>query len=1115
MTLEPFLLALTLVPIAPAAALSPELERRVDEYMAVEAVRHAHRTWPGANPLPKPPVTALLSRVELRRRVLEDLKKQAALRSYWGEEITAAQLEAEVARIVARSQDRTTLSEIIDALHDDAELFVEVIARPLLVERRVRERFAVDQRLDLVSDSRSPLVERSFDAWWDEAAPHVEALETARLSALEVLAIRKQLSLLGEKPPAPCAPNEWRLLPSGAPDARDGHVAVWTGTEMIVWGGFGNGLYASGAAYDPATDNWHPLSNNGAPPARERSSAVWTGSEMIVWGGSTSDGNGTLKSGGRYDPALDQWHPVDEAGAAVPFNRFNHTAVWTGTEMIVWGGDGATSFNTGGRYDPALDIWRGVTTEDAPAGRAGHTAIWTGDEMIVWGGRANNDYYSNDGARYHPSTDSWTVLDVVDATPVGRVSHSAIWTGSEMVVWGGLIEPGDSATSTGGRFSPSLNRWLPIASSPPDVLPSYGHTAVWASGEMIVYGGSQPSQYRLASGARYDLEHDSWRVLSPAPFVLPPRAGHTAVWTGTEMIVWGGNESRVGGRYRPADDAWSPTAVGVQVPENLSGATLTSNGSEVLVWGGHAGDFPALTNQGSIYDPVTDSWRATTIDVSTPSPRKEHTTIWSGTEFIVWGGHDMQQSFADGARYLPSTGTWTSIPCESNCPESRYGHFSVWTGSEMMIWGGTDGTVGRNGGALFNPSSGRWRTISTTGAPESVSDTPLWTGSQLLIRQSRPTEAWFEYQPASDRWVFVREAEALRPDAPVLVWTGREAVAWGRDHGVPEETTGGRLDPALGRWRGMTKLGALTPRSDVTVTPVGSFALLWGGSRSGRCFYKINDGALYDPVVNRWQTMTSSRFVPEPTCSGQAVTIDLGRWHNVIFWGGYPNSSVGHAYCVAEPDLELGEVSADDLLYADDPPLAFAWHSGPESKFKLRWGRSVSLSSSKLNSGERWLSSSPHVPSAAQWKKILALGKNGETFYWGLETPGATPRPVLHQVRPLRIAAVSAPTIDSRSDNVLDRSDPPPTIYWTREHNLRFRVVITSEDSTRAKPLVVSGSGYSLRSDSWTIPQRSWDRILASLPSSQSSSTIQVRVFAEDSLRRRAASEAFAVTINR
>jgi hypothetical protein len=40
--------------------------------------------------------------------------------------------------------------------------------------------------------------------------------------------------------------------------------------------------------------------------------------------------------------------------ANAPASRANHTAVWTGTEMIVWGGFAGTYLNTGGRYNRRL-----------------------------------------------------------------------------------------------------------------------------------------------------------------------------------------------------------------------------------------------------------------------------------------------------------------------------------------------------------------------------------------------------------------------------------------------------------------------------------------------------------------------------------------------------------------------------------------------------------------------------------------------------------------------------------------------------------------------------------------------------------------------------------------
>jgi hypothetical protein len=57
--------------------------------------------------------------------------------------------------------------------------------------------------------------------------------------------------------------------------------------------------------------------------------------------------------------------------------------VWTGSEMIVWGG---TADTTGGRYNPKADTWTDTSTVNAPAARSNHTAVWTGSEMIVWGG---------------------------------------------------------------------------------------------------------------------------------------------------------------------------------------------------------------------------------------------------------------------------------------------------------------------------------------------------------------------------------------------------------------------------------------------------------------------------------------------------------------------------------------------------------------------------------------------------------------------------------------------------------------------------------------------------------------------------------------------------------
>jgi hypothetical protein len=53
--------------------------------------------------------------------------------------------------------------------------------------------------------------------------------------------------------------------------------------------------------------------------------------------------------------------------------------------MVVWGGYPIT--NTGGRYDPGANSWTATSLINAPTSRHYHTAVSTGSEMIVWGWR--------------------------------------------------------------------------------------------------------------------------------------------------------------------------------------------------------------------------------------------------------------------------------------------------------------------------------------------------------------------------------------------------------------------------------------------------------------------------------------------------------------------------------------------------------------------------------------------------------------------------------------------------------------------------------------------------------------------------------------------------------
>src|SRR5207249_3238938 len=132
--------------------------------------------------------------------------------------------------------------------------------------------------------------------------------------------------------------DTWTSTNAGvdAPDARENQLAVWAGTEMIIWGGYTYaGRVDTGGRYNPLTDTWRTTSTKENVPMG-LGTAVWTGTEMIAWGGYDRYGIET-NTGGRYDPLMDKWTPTS-MGQSVPSRRRSHTAMWTGTEMIVWGG---------------------------------------------------------------------------------------------------------------------------------------------------------------------------------------------------------------------------------------------------------------------------------------------------------------------------------------------------------------------------------------------------------------------------------------------------------------------------------------------------------------------------------------------------------------------------------------------------------------------------------------------------------------------------------------------------------------------------------------------------------------------------------------------------------
>jgi N-acetylneuraminic acid mutarotase len=493
---------------------------------------------------------------------------------------------------------------------------------------------------------------------------------------------------------------------------------------------------------------WEPISTKGAPSWGIGYTAIWTGKEMIVWGGGKN-------TGGRYDPETDTWKPISTTNA--PKGGGGLTAVWTGREMIVWGGWG--NFTTGGRYDPETDTWKPISTTNAPQGRSEFTAVWTGKEMIIWGGvyydGSLREHYLNTGGRYNPSTDTW--VSTLTNAPVasddfetGDLTHLPWVTGGD-TNW--YVQKSDSGNYAAicTTISAYQMTYLEITLTFNEPGKIYFYVEVscdcrddylrfkidgvemgrwWntLSGEVVSYpytSGTHTFRWEyhnycsvVIDGVKEDralIDDIRWIPSIPVP---SPRSGHTAVWTGKEMIIWGGYcydglgypmsscedlyYLNTGGRYDPETDTWKPIST-TNAPEGRNGHTAIWTGKEMIVWGGW-GD----SNTGGRYDPETDTWKPIST-INTPQGRSGHTAVWTGKEMIIWGG-EFWQPFIDGVfcylntggRYDPATDTW-KLTSTKGAPSKRYGHVGIWTGKEMIVWGGYDGNNYLNTGARYKP----------------------------------------------------------------------------------------------------------------------------------------------------------------------------------------------------------------------------------------------------------------------------------------------------------------------------------------------------------------------------------------------------------------------------
>lgn len=523
----------------------------------------------------------------------------------------------------------------------------------------------------------------------------------------------------------------------------------------------------------------------------------------------------------------------------------------------------------------------------------------------------------------------------------------------------------------------------------------YGHTSVWTGSKLLVWGGANTGIPLSESnnGLIYDPSTNVWS--SMAASTLSARSHAKSVWStyNNQMYIWGGLGSVPNSdlaSYDPTGNAWTSRS-SVGAPTIRKYHSMINTGTKLIVWGGFNGS--ASLNDGAAYTYATNSWSAISA-ASAPSIRHFHSAVFTGTKIIVWGGYNGTNALGDGAVYDIASNTWTTVNT-TGAPSARSGHLAMWSGTEMIIWGG-EGSICPSSkcvdGAKYNPNTNSWSPMTVAPASfasrRNIGDYEPRIGNKLIVVTGNyNTDIGYEkmayYDPDSNMWSTPQSTPLSDTEENTLVNMGSSLLFWG-----------GRNASSTSTWWGTAVITLSNNSQDLitagrfhTCGTVGGIAKCWGQNTN----FQIGDGTT---TGGNRITPTSVNFVG----GGNISSIGSSLAHTCAVmsgaakcWGrnvsgelGSGTTSTGEASPVQVANLTWGVSQIDAGDY-----FSCAIHNGAAKC----WGQNLygQLGDGTTNTSFTPLTV-PALSSGVQWisagSSQTCVVHNGAAKCWGSNTYG-------------------------------------------------------------------------------------------------------------------------------
>ncbi len=332
--------------------------------------------------------------------------------------------------------------------------------------------------------------------------------------------------------------NSWLKMSDGFQE-RSQMTTLRAGSQVIFWGGYNQSTgFNDGTFYNPVNDSWTAIPPIGDGINRYGISIAWTGSNLIIWGGYYENALGgitPLSNGFIFNPATNSWTEMNNLNA--PSARYNTACGYNPAtnEFIVWGGfAGVTYMSNGAKYNLNTNTWTPISNTSSPSARFSPGYSVANGKLFIHGGVGPGFTYLGDTYLYDIASNSWTPGAVCPLTPRYFI-YEADWTGSQFIVWGGFNDSGNP--NDGARYNPVTNSWTSITTVGGPSTGGY-RIPTYANNKLFVFGGELKS---------FDLTSNTWSNL-PAGISQPYRIFSAVEATSDCVIMYGGNTDATPGQ---------------------------------------------------------------------------------------------------------------------------------------------------------------------------------------------------------------------------------------------------------------------------------------------------------------------------------------------------------------------------------------------------------------------------------------------------------------------------------------------------------------------------------------------------------------------------------------